>query len=164
MVDSALGRGTSFKLLFPATTGAREITKTTPETCTEWQGNGTVLVVDDEEMMRSVVAEMMPLLGFDYMLAADGREAVEIFRANPAKFVLVLLDLTMPHMDGEQTFTELRRLQSDVCVVLMSGFNAHETQIRFKGKGIASFLQKPFTIATIRKTIHAVLDRKESFA
>ena len=125
-------------------------------------GQGTVLVVDDEEMMRSVVSKMMPLLGFDHVLAADGREAAEIFRANPSRFTLVLLDLTMPCMDGEQTFTELRRLQPDVRVVLMSGFNAHEAQVRFKGKGLASFLQKPFTIAALRTAFHEVLDEKET--
>ena len=161
-VDSALGRSTTFKLLFPAATGARDTAKASQETRTEWLGKGTVLVVDDEAMMRSAVAHMMPLLGFDHVLAADGREAVEIFRANPAQFTLVLLDLTMPYMDGEQTFTELRRLRSDVCVVLMSGFNAHEAQVGFNGKGLASFLQKPFTIASLRSTLHSALDGKVS--
>jgi PAS domain S-box-containing protein len=162
MVDSAPCRGTTFKLLFPAATGARETAKAPQEASPAWQGKGTVLVVDDEETMRSTIARMMPLMGFDHVLAADGREAVEIFRANPAQFTLVLLDLTMPHMDGEQTFFELRRLRPDVRVVLMSGFNAHEALVRFKGKGLASFLQKPFTIASLRTTIHAVLDGKES--
>ncbi len=157
-VDSALGRGTTFKLFFPAVAGASETAKTTQEANPTWQGKGTVLVVDDEEMMRSVVAKMMPLLGFDHVLAADGREAVEIFRAHPSQFTLVLLDLTMPCMDGEQTFAELRRLQPDARVVLMSGFNAHEAQGRFKGKGLANFLQKPFTIAALRTAIQEVLD------
>jgi DNA-binding NtrC family response regulator len=161
-VDSELGRGTTFKLLFPAATGGRETSKAPQEASPAWQGTGTVLVVDDEETMRSTIAQMMPLLGFDHVLAADGREAVEIFRANPAQFTLVLLDLTMPHMDGEQGFTEMRRLWPDVRVVLMSGFDAHEALVRFKGRGLASFLQKPFTIAALRTTIQAVLDTKES--
>ena len=92
-VDSALGRSTTFKLLFPAATGARDTAKASQETRTEWLGKGTVLVVDDEAMMRSAIAQMMRLLGFDHVLAADGREAVEIFLANPAQFTLVLLDL-----------------------------------------------------------------------
>lgn len=133
MVDSALGRGTTFKLLFPAATGARDTAKTPQEASPTWQGNGTVLVVDDEECMRSLIARMMTMMGFDHVLAADGHEAVEIFRANPAQFTLVLLDLTMPRMDGEQTFTELCRLRPEVPLVLMSGFNAQEALLRFKG-------------------------------
>jgi PAS domain S-box-containing protein len=161
-VDSELGCGTTFKMLFPAATGVCETAKASQKASPAWQGKGTVLVVDDEETMRSTIAQMMPLLGFDHVLAADGHEAVEIFRANPAQFTLVLLDLTMPHMDGEQTFTELRRLCPDLCVVLMSGFNAAEALVRFKGKGLASFLQKPFTVAALRTTIRAALDGKES--
>ena len=91
------------------------------------------------------------------MLVSDGREAVEVFRVEPARFDLVLLDLTMPHMDGEQTFTELRRLRPDVRVVLMSGFNAQEALLRFPGKGLASFLQKPFSIDDLHSVLRGIL-------
>ena len=127
-----------------------------------WPGAGTVLVVDDEETMRSTVARMMHKLGLEPVLAADGREAVEIFRADPVRFALVLLDLTMPHMDGEQTFTELRRLHPDVRVVLMSGFNAHEAMVRFTGKELASFLQKPFAVGDLRAVLQGVADQEAS--
>jgi two-component system cell cycle sensor histidine kinase/response regulator CckA len=116
-----------------------------------------VLVVDDEEIMRNTVARMMHKLGIEPVLVSDGREAVEVFRAQPDRFGLVLLDLTMPQMDGEQTFTELRRLRPDVRVVLMSGFNAQEAMVRFPGKGLASFLQKPFTIDSLRTVLQNVL-------
>jgi PAS domain S-box-containing protein len=159
-VESTLGSGTTFKLLFPAASGARDSTQPMQEANPAFQGMGTVLVVDDEAMLRTVFARMLPMLGFDCVLAADGREAVEIFSADPDQFDLVLLDLTMPHMDGEQALTELRKLQQDVCVILMSGFNAQEAQVRFNGKGLASFLQKPFTIATLSSTIHGSLGRK----
>jgi CheY-like chemotaxis protein len=161
-VDSALGRGTTFKLLFPAATGARDTAKSSGEARMEWQGKGTVLVVDDEAVMRSALAQMMPLLGFNHVLAADGREAVEIFRANPNQFTFVLLDLTMPYMDGEQTYKELRRVRPDVRVVLMSGFHAQEALVGFTGQGLASFLQKPFTIAALRTSIHSALNGIES--
>ncbi len=160
-VYSEVGRGTNFKVLFPASAGTGETATALPAAIPVWRGQGTVLVVDDEETMRSTVARMMRLIGLDPLLAADGREAVEIFRANPAQFALVLLDLTMPHMDGEQTFTELRRLRSDVRVVLMSGFNAHEALVRFNGKGLASFLQKPFTIGSLRTTLQGAMGGKE---
>ncbi len=156
-VYSEPGRGTTFKLLFPAAHGLAETLQKAEAAVPPWQGEGRVLVVDDEETMRTTVARMMRLTGLDPVLAADGREAVEIFRADPAGFAFVLLDLTMPHMDGEQTFTELRRLRSDVRVVLMSGFNAQEALGRFNGRGLSNFLQKPFTIESLRTVVRGVM-------
>ena len=105
-VYSEVGRGTTFKLLFPAAAGAGEMARTAAAAVPAWQGTGTVLVVDDEDTMRRTLARMMPLVGLDPVLAVDGLEAVEIFRAAPDRFALVLLDLTMPHLDGEQTFAD----------------------------------------------------------
>jgi PAS domain S-box-containing protein len=156
-VYSELGRGTTFKLLFPAAAGTSETATESEENLPAWRGSGTVLVVDDEVRMRQTVARMMQRLGFELTLACNGREAVNIFRAEPDRFTLVLLDLTMPDMDGEQTFTELRRIRTDVRVILMSGFNAQEAMLRFPGKGLASFLQKPFTIDSLRSVLQSVL-------
>ena len=161
-VYSEMGKGTTFKLLFPAASGVSEAAEGRPSGFTEWRGEGTVLVVDDEEGMRSTVARMMQKLGFEPVLAADGRQALDIFRAGPDRFTLVLLDLTMPHLDGEQTFAELRRLRPDVRVVLMSGFNSQEALVRFSGKGLASFLQKPFTIESLGAVMHSALARNSS--
>jgi PAS domain S-box-containing protein len=157
-VYSELGRGTTFKLLFPAADSVGKAESAATGTAGDWRSTGTVLVVDDEETMRSTVARMLRKHGIDPVLVADGRQAVEVFRAQPGRFALVLLDLTMPHMDGEQTFAELRRLHSDVRVVLMSGFDAHEATVRFTGKGLASFLQKPFTIESLRAVLQKVMD------
>ena len=156
-VYSEPDRGTTFKLLFPAAKGVSETSAAGPATAPPWQGLGTVLVVDDEANMRHTVGRMLGKLGIEPVLVSDGREAVEAFRAEPDRFALVLLDLTMPHMDGEQTFTELRRLRPDVRVVLMSGFSAQEAMVRFPGKGLASFLQKPFTIDTLRGVLQNLL-------
>ena len=154
-VYSELGRGTTFKLLFPAVRGAGEKVADAPADASAWRGHGTVLVADDEETMRSTVARMLRAFGIEPVLACDGREAVGIFRDTPDRFALVLLDLTMPHMDGEQAFAELRRLRPDVRVVLMSGFNAQEAMVRFTGKGLASFLQKPFSVGDLRAVLQA---------
>ncbi|MEO6742794.1 MAG: PAS domain S-box protein [Chthoniobacteraceae bacterium] len=155
-VYSELGRGTTFKLLFPAASVTGETSQSSPPADDAWQGKGTVLVVDDEETMRSTVARMLRHFGIEPVLVSDGREAVEVFRADPNRFDLVLLDLTMPHMDGEQTFTELRRILPEVRVVLMSGFNAQEAMMRFTGKGLASFLQKPFAVSDLRTVLQTV--------
>ena len=151
------GRGTTFKLLFPATVGSTDtaVPGASPETA--WHFAGTVLVVDDEETIRSTASRMMRMIGLNPIFACDGREAVELFRAEPERFDLVLLDLTMPHMDGAQAFTELRRIRPDVSVVLMSGFNAHEALIPFNGKGLAGFLQKPFTFSSLKTVLKSTL-------
>ncbi len=156
-VYSEVGRGTTFKLLFPAARDATEASPAVPAAAHAWQGKGTVLVADDEETMRSTVARMLRVFGIEPVLASDGREAVQIFRDDPSRFSIVLLDLTMPHMDGEQAFAELRRVRPDVRVVLMSGFNAQEAMVRFTGKGLASFLQKPFTLGELRTVLQEVL-------
>jgi len=100
---------------------------------------------------------MMRKLDLDAVLTSDGHEALEIFRASPDLYSVVLLDLAMPHMDGEQTFSELRRLRPGVRVVLMSGFNAQEALVGFTGKGLANFLQKPFTLDALRVVLQEVL-------
>jgi PAS domain S-box-containing protein len=156
-VYSEVGRGTTFKILFPAATGSGETGEASATAASAWRGQGIVLVVDDEPSMRSTAARMMEKLGLVPVLASDGRQALEAFRAEPDRFSLVLLDLTMPDMDGEQTFTELRRLRPEVRVILMSGFNAQEAMVRFPGKGLASFLQKPFTVDSLRSVLQSVL-------
>jgi PAS domain S-box-containing protein len=156
-IYSEPGRGTTFKLLFPCATGTEEAIAGPTTAPAAWRGHGCVLVVDDEETVRTTAALMLKRVGFDVALASDGREAVEIFAKTPGRFDLVLMDLTMPHMDGEEAFTELRRLRPDVRVVLMSGFNQQEAVARFTGKGLASFLQKPFPLDGLTAVLKRVL-------
>ncbi|MDZ4862294.1 MAG: PAS domain S-box protein [Gemmatimonadota bacterium] len=151
------GRGTTFKLLFPAVTGPLDPALIGPVSSTDLLGPGTVLVIDDEETIRTTIARMLRHMGLEAVLAPDGREALELFRADPDRFALVLCDLTMPHLDGEQTFMELRRLRPGVQVVLMSGFSQQEALVRFTGKGLASFLQKPFSFEALREVLQAAL-------
>jgi PAS domain S-box-containing protein len=152
------GRGTTFKLLFPCVAGAPEPTPAGRAIKVPWRGRGRILIVDDEESVRSTAAAMLKRLGFEVALAADGREAVDAFRAEPDGYALVLMDLTMPHLNGEQTFTELRRIKPDVQVVLTSGYNEQEAVSRFTGKGLASFLQKPFEYEGLQTIVQRVLD------
>lgn len=122
-----------------------------------WTGSGTVLVVDDEPAVRRTVSRMMELMGFSALQAADGQQGIDLFREHAADIALVMLDLTMPHPDGEQTFAELRRIQPDVRVVLMSGYSQHESMARFAGQGLAGFVQKPFSLDVLRESVHHVL-------
>ena len=153
-VYSELDRGSTFKLLFPSARG--DLVSTVTNTANEvWKGSGTILVVDDEGAVRKTVARMLELMGFATLQAMDGEEGIEMFRAHAADVSLVMLDLTMPKLDGEQTYAELRRVRPDVRVVLMSGFNQQEAIARFTGKGLASFLQKPFSMETLRESVRS---------
>ncbi|MEO7996707.1 MAG: response regulator [Gemmatimonadaceae bacterium] len=155
-VYSEVNRGSTFKLLFPSVRG--ELESTVTNTATEkWKGSGTILVVDDEVAVRRTVSRMLELMGFTTLQAVDGAEGIEVFRANADAITLVMLDLTMPRLDGEQTYSELRRIRPDVRVVLMSGFNQQEAIARFTGKGLASFVQKPFSLEALRESVKAVV-------
>jgi PAS domain S-box-containing protein len=153
-VDSEPGKGTKFKILLPA---SNEPAKSFNNECYEnyWKGDGTVLLVDDEETVRDICKEMLQEFGFTTITANDGREAVEIFKTT-ADISFVILDLTMPHMDGEQCFLELRQLKPDVKVIMSSGFNEHEVNKKFMGKGLAGFIQKPYKLSALKEAIQKI--------
>ncbi len=156
-VYSEPDKGSTFRLLFPClSTGENPEPAAPPARPADWKGNGNVLVVDDEESVRVLSARLFERMGFAVELANDGREAVELFAADPQKFDLVLLDLTMPRLDGEETFRQLRHLRPGVRVILVSGFNQQEVMTRFAGKGLAGFLQKPFEIKEFQETVRAI--------
>ena len=151
-------RGTTFKVLFPASQKPAEESVATSATEQQWRGSGVILVVDDEEAVRIATKRMLEKLGFTVLTAEDGRAALEVFRGRADEIVAVLLDLTMPHLDGEETFRELRRIRPDVRVILSSGYNEQETTDRFAGKGLAGFLQKPYRVRQLGRKIRQVLE------
>jgi len=114
--------------------------------------------VDDEEGVRTVAAELLRSMGFDILLASDGLEALEQFKASVIPIRAVLMDLTMPHLDGVETFRELRRLDPGCRVVLTSGYNEQEAIQDFLGKGLAAFVQKPFLRTALVRAIRSALE------
>jgi PAS domain S-box-containing protein len=159
-VYSEPGRGSTFKVLFPCVEGPAQNPTERAARATDWRGAGTILVMDDEETVRAVAARMLENLGFKVVLAVDGRDGLEQFRAEPDRFAAVLLDLTMPHMDGVEAFRQLRSLQPTVKVLLMSGFNQQDAVERFTGKGLAGFVQKPFEMETLTRELRRVIEGK----
>lgn len=151
------GKGTTFKLLLPVCDQVEwrqdEIIETEPV----WQGSGLVLVVDDEETVRETAMMLLEDIGFTTVAAADGVEALEIFRARGDQIRVVLMDLTMPRMGGEECFRELRRIKPDVRVVLTSGYNEQDAIQAFTGKRLAGFIQKPVSPDRLRKAMHEAL-------
>ncbi|HJW71987.1 MAG TPA: CHASE domain-containing protein [Geothrix sp.] len=155
-VYSEVGKGSAFKLIFPACDERLREAATTA-TDADIQGSGTILVVDDEPSIREVASGLLRAMGFKVLTASDGQEALVIFQQHLAEIRAVLLDLTMPRLDGVETFRELRKLQPTCRVVLTSGYNQEEALHEFVGKDLAAFVQKPFQrtelVAALRKAL-----------
>jgi CheY-like chemotaxis protein len=157
-VYSEPGRGTTFKLLLPALAASEGQHVTSDASDGPWRGEGCVLVVDDEESVRAMARHMLEQMGFEVITAADGREAVARYRELAGQVSLVLLDLTMPHLDGVGAFRALRAIRPDVRVVLMSGYSEHAVEPQFAGKGLAGFVQKPFRLDTLRRALRRAME------
>jgi PAS domain S-box-containing protein len=156
-VYSEPGKGTTFKVLLPASAVPQEISGST-ETDTHWCGSGTVLLIDDEQSVREIGGEMLRELGFDVIAAANGQVGIEVFEQHHDRIDLVILDLTMPHLDGEQTFRELRQRRPDIKVIISSGFNEQEVTQKFLGKELTGFIQKPYKLSTLKEILRKILD------
>jgi len=155
-VYSEAGRGTTFKILLPAAVNTAMPAEFTAPPADAWRGKGIVLVVDDEESLRALLRHMLQRMGYEVVLAADGREGLAVFKEHADREPIVLLDLTMPHLDGAGTFRELRRIDPNVRVVLMSGYNEHAVTAQFAGKGLEAFIQKPFQYDDLQTTMKRV--------
>jgi signal transduction histidine kinase len=156
-VYSEPGQGSTIKILLPAVDWTPEDRQRAEETPTAPVKTGTILLVDDDPHVRKVGSHMLSRLGFRVLTAVDGFEAIEVFRAGKEEIDCILLDLTMPRMNGEEAFRELRRLKADVRVILSSGYNEQEVIQRFSGKGLSGFIQKPYTLAKLQETLNRIL-------
>jgi PAS domain S-box-containing protein len=140
------GEGTSFRVLFPAVAGSIHGHETPSAARSDWRGEGTVLVVEDEEGVRDVAGKILRDFGFETMLAQDGREALDILKETGAAVTAVLMDLSMPRMGGQEALRRLRESWPDLPVIMMSGYTEETVAPHFSdaGPGQTAFLQKPF--------------------
>ena len=143
-VRTKADRGTTFTVLLPASRELRLPPRTPSPIGDEHRGSGTILVADDEEGVRSLVASVLEDAGYNVELAGDGAEAVEQLRRLGDRVRLVLLDLTMPILGGAEAATELRRLGPNIPIIAMSGYGDVEVMQRFSKAGVDDFLPKPF--------------------
>jgi len=151
-IYSEPGRGSTFKVLFPIADGvAAEEGPGAPAPVS--LAGLRVLVVDDEEILRESTAEALQSLGVEVVLARDGQEAVDRVTLMGSSLDLVFMDLTMPRMDGREAFQQIRRVCPGVPVVLTSGYNEQESIQDFIGRGLAGFLQKPYTLKALGETL-----------
>jgi CheY-like chemotaxis protein len=151
-VASAPERGSVFTVAFP-TLEARTAPRAAPPT----PGRATVLVVDDEDGMRDVMEEILETHGFSVLTARDGREAVSLFTADPRRVSLVVLDLSMPGLGGEETFRLLRQIDPHVRVLLTSGFSEEEARRGFESGVLSGFVQKPFPAPVLLRAVAEAL-------
>jgi len=155
-VRSAPGQGATFQVLLPASgrVALKEGREAGPG---DLRGTGTILVADDEAFVRRTAKSALERQGYQVLLAENGREAMDLLRGNPL-VDLVLLDLTMPLLGGEDALRELRSLRPDVKIVLSSGFNEAEAIQRFAGQRLAGFIQKPYSAAQLAEKVKTVLE------
>jgi two-component system cell cycle sensor histidine kinase/response regulator CckA len=160
-VVSAPERGTVFRVFFPALAVAPDHQPKQHQGIRDLSGRGAILVIDDEQIVRSMVKRALEHYGYSVLLAEDGERGLELFRQAADHIQCIVLDMTMPVMSGEETLSRLRALCSDIPVILSSGFNEAEAMRRFEGKGLAGFIQKPYTVSALAEKIKDVRKRLE---
>lgn len=155
-VYSELGVGTTFSIFIPqlkkdvAVDSAAKSMKLI-------KGSGTILLVDDEEIIRSTVSGMLKSLGYDVIIAEDGEIGVEKFKEHHEKIDLVLLDMVMPNMSGKEAYIEMKKIKPDLKVLMSSGF-IQDSRIQDSiSLGISGFIQKPFPMNELGKKINEIL-------
>ena len=142
---SHAGTGTTFLVLLPLAGRAVSLPLPPPRAAApRKEGPQTILVIDDEDGVRRVAKAVLESAGYRVLTAADGSQGVAVFKLHQEEIDAVLLDLSMPVMNGEETLHALRQLAPGICVLLTSGYNEQEVVQRFAGKGLAGFLAKPF--------------------
>ena len=156
VVDSAPGQGSCFTVLFPAAAHAAEAPAALARAGT-LQGSGTILVVDDEQIIRDMAKKALERHGYTVLLADSGAAAIDVFRRHPDSIALVVLDLSMPGMSGEETLPELRKIRPEFKVVVSSGYSESEAMPLFKGQEVSGFVQKPYTSSGIAEKVKTCL-------
>lgn len=158
-VFSRPGAGSTFRVLLPpASTQALVHSMAAPVADAGWRGEGLILLADDEESVRSVTARMLERAGFRVVAASDGAEALACFRRQASDFRAVVLDFTMPGLDGAEVLAEIRRTNATVPVLMSSGYGGAQMQERFRDLGASGFVEKPFRAATLLAALRGALE------
>ena len=126
---------------------------------TQSAGGGTILLVDDEEMVLEVGARMLEKLHYAVLTAENGHDAVALFARHSDQIVLVILDMNMPGMSGGVVFEELRKLKPDVKILLTSGYGLDGQTRKLLASGGCDFVQKPFSISALTQKLSEILPR-----
>jgi len=153
---SRLGKGTTFDVYLPLTQGV--LSQPRKGRVEPVSGSESILVVDDEEILRDLMKDILEGLGYGVMLASDGREAVDVYREHKGGIDLVIVDMVMPKMGGRETYQELRRINPGVKALLASGYSKDTAAQQILDLGVKDFLHKPFSLEEIAHKVREVLD------
>ena len=158
-VYSEIDQGTTFTIYLPASRKKvqKEIEETVP---TVAMGTGTILLIDDEEMIIKVGQELLQELGYEVLSARSGREAIELYQRNPDKIDLVIMDMIMPGMGGGETFDRLKRINRNIKVLLSSGYSINGQASKILERGCDGFIQKPFNLIQLSDKIRGIIVKK----
>jgi PAS domain S-box-containing protein len=161
-VESAPEEGSTFEVVFPSAPESMRVSPAVASAEDGFTGTGTLLVVDDEPLVRSVARVLLESAGFDVVEAANGLEAVELYRARAAEIRAVLLDVTMPGLGGVEALKRIREVDPRARVILSSGYDERDTIAQLDRDQGVEFLQKPYRARTLLKKLRTVLERYES--
>ena len=157
-VDSEVGKGATFSIYLPATEKVIEEKKILSDELVK--GKGTVLLVDDEEMVLDVGKELLNHLGYEVLLAENGQEALELYKKNQDEIDLVLLDMVMPVMGGGEAFDRMKEINTNVKVLLSSGYSLEGEAKEILKRGCDAFIQKPFKLEQLSQKLREILYKK----
>jgi two-component system, cell cycle sensor histidine kinase and response regulator CckA len=155
-VQSKVGKGTRFDIFLPATEGGALPVESLP--LEESQPTETILLVDDEEMILEVGAQMLAKLGYRVMKAGSGEEALETFSKTGKGIDLVILDMIMPGTGGARAYDLLKEMDPDIKVLLSSGYSIDGQATEIMNRGCNGFIQKPFDMRNLSLSIRRILD------
>lgn len=156
-IESQRSEGTKIRILFPRNAAAAAKEVETPGT-EDWTGFGTALVVDDEASVSDVTQQYLKLLGFKVLVAKDGVEAVELLTQHRVSIDIVVLDMNMPRMDGNETLQRMREIVPQLKVIVATGFDVQLFSNKLSVEGQTVLLQKPFDLNTLRTTLKDMIE------
>jgi two-component system cell cycle sensor histidine kinase/response regulator CckA len=157
-VQSEKGHGATFTIYLPASD--KEVVKEKPVTTDIVKGGGTILLVDDEDVIVDVGSEMLEVLGYKVSVAKSGWKAIEIYKEKRNEIDMVILDMIMPEMDGRETFDILKSIDPSVKVILSSGYSVDARTTSMMEQGCYGFIQKPYSMNTLSQKVKEVLERR----
>ncbi len=159
-VESEPGRGSVFRVLFPALAREEPACRRRGESdVTDANRSQTVMVVDDEVQVRQLASKALETRGYQVVLAEDGETCIGLFEEDPERYDVIVLDLTMPDLDGTEVLERLRAIRPDVRVILSSGYAEQDVVRRFAGKELTAFLHKPYVPATLLELVGQIANR-----
>jgi len=156
LVESEEGKGTTFTILLPVTNKMPNSETANQSITASRSGTGCILLVDDDEIIRTIVPEMLEEIGYMTITAKNGEEGIRKFLDNEENIELVILDMVMPLMDGATCFSGLRRINPDIKVIASSGSAQHTSTHMLKEEGFSGLIKKPFDFNTLKEVISEV--------